>query len=146
MTSALYNFPFIKHANLIGIFDRRKTVGDCNRGTRLHQSLQRLLHQTFRFSIQCRSSLIQNQNGRILQNSTGDTNTLSLTTGKFAATVTNIRIISFRLLHNKIMGIGNLSSFYNLLHSCIFYAKSNIIEKCIIKKNGFLIHITDQTS
>ena len=37
-------------------------------------------------------------------------------------------------------------SFYNLLHSCIFYAKSNIIEKCIIKKNGFLIHITDQTS
>ena len=44
------------------------------------------------------------------------------------------------------MGIGNLSSLYDLFHSCIFYAKSNIIEKCIIKKNGFLIYIANQTA
>ena len=44
------------------------------------------------------------------------------------------------------MRIGNLRSFYHLLHRGIFHAESNVIEESIIKQNSFLIYVTNQST
>src|SRR3712207_1723191 len=146
MFAPFYNLSFIKYANLIGILDSRQAVSNGNSGARLHQTFQSLLYQTFRLRIQSRSSFVQNQNGGILQNGTGYADALSLTSGKLAATVADIRIIPFGLLHDKFMCIGYLGGFYHLFHCSILYTESYVVKKSIVEQNCFLIYITQQTS
>ena len=121
-------------------------MGYCNRRTSFHQTFQRFLYQTFGFRIQSRSSLIQNQNRRILQDSACDTDPLPLATRKLTSTITDVGVVAILFLHNKVMCIGDLRSLNHLLHSRIFYTESNIIKEGIIKQNSFLINITNQGS
>ena len=117
-----------------------------NRGAGFHQPLQSFLHQTFRLRIECGGGLIQNQYGRILENGAGNADALTLPTGKLAATVADIGIVTFLGVHNEIVGIGYLGSFHNLLHGGILYTESNVIEESVIKENGFLIDVSYQAA
>ena len=121
-------------------------MGNSNRRTCFHQTLQRFLYQTLWLSIQSGSSLVKNQNGRILQDGTGYADALALAPGELAAPVTDISMVTVFFLHDKIVCIGYFGGLNHLLHSRVLNAESNIIEECIIEQNSFLIDISYQAA
>ena len=84
--AAFHNLSVVEHTDLIGILDRTQTVGDGHGGTCLHQTLQSILYQTLAFGVESRGSFIEDEDRGILQDGTGDGDTLALTTREpFAA-------------------------------------------------------------
>ena len=117
--ATFYDTSLMQHTNLIGISDGRKPVGNGYGGTRLHQSFQRILHQSFALSIEGRGSLIEYQDGWVLQDGTGYADALPLTSGESAATVTDVGLELLFRCHDEVVGIGNLRCLGNLLVSSI---------------------------
>ena len=77
--AAFYNLSVVEHTDLIGILDRTQTVGDGYGGTRLHQTLQSILYQTLALRIEGGGGFIEDEDRGILQDGTGDGDTLALT-------------------------------------------------------------------
>lgn len=65
MRATLYDAPVVHDANQVGVCDSRKPVGYDQRGA-VFISLQGFLHETLAFSVESGSSLVENQNRRIL--------------------------------------------------------------------------------
>ena len=63
---------------LIDVPDGREAVGDDDRGSTVHQSLQSLQQSCFRFRVEGRGRLIQDEHGRILEKGAGNGQTLPL--------------------------------------------------------------------
>ena len=124
------------------MLDSRKTMGNGNCCSCRHQFLKCILNKTLRLCVECRGSLIKNKDRRILQNGTGDTNTLTLTTREPSATITDHGLIAILRLCNKLMGIGNPCCLLYLLVSCVLHAKCDIVSKCIVEKDCLLIYVS----
>jgi hypothetical protein len=79
MLAALHDFALIENVYLVSILDGREAVGNGDGCATLHKALQGFLHQSLRLGIKGRGSLIENKDGRILQNGTGYGYSLALT-------------------------------------------------------------------
>ena len=78
MGTALDNTSLMQHAYKVGIADSRQAMSYDQRGTILHQPLQRLLHKHFTLAVESRCSFVENQYRRIFQYRAGYRQTLSL--------------------------------------------------------------------
>lgn len=81
MGALFNNFALIHHIDAVGMADRGKAVGDRNGGAMLGDFFEGFGDRRFGFIVHSRSSLVQNQNGRIFQNGAGDRQALPLATG-----------------------------------------------------------------
>ena len=119
-------------------------MSDNQRGAVLHQVVESILYQTFRFGVECRCGFVENQYLRVLEDGTGNADALALTARQFAAPVAYIRVVSFFGGNDKIVGIGYLGCLYHSFHCGVIYAKRNVVVECIVEKDCFLIYITHQ--
>ena len=85
--AAFYDASVMDHTDLIGILDRTQTVGDGYGGTRLHQTLQSILYQTLALGVESRGGFVEDEDGRILQDGTGDADTLTLTARESSSSI-----------------------------------------------------------
>ena len=76
------NLSIIKDQNFISILDCGDSMCNDNRGLSSHNLIKGFLDSFFVFSIKSTSGFIQNQNRGVLENSSGNSNSLLLTTGK----------------------------------------------------------------
>ena len=120
-------------------------MGDHYGRTVLHQVLQRFLYQTFGFRIQGGCGLIQDQDRGILQDRTGDTDSLALSTRQFSTSVTYIGIVTFLTRYDKIVSVSDAGGFLHLFHRSSFHSKSDIVEEGIVKQDSLLIDISHQS-
>ena len=74
----LADAPFFQHHDLVGAADGGEPVRDHDHGAVRHQIGQRPLHQHFGFGIEVRGGLVQNQDGRVLEQRAGDGDALPL--------------------------------------------------------------------
>ena len=65
--ATLYDLALVHYAYLVGVLDGRQAVGDSHRCARLHKALQRVLHEAFALGVECRCSLVEDENWRVLQ-------------------------------------------------------------------------------
>ena len=72
----------IDHQHLVGVLDRRQSVRDDERRPAFEQMLQGLLDERFRFGIERRGGLIQDQDGRVLEERACDGEALLLAAGE----------------------------------------------------------------
>ena len=56
--------------------------------------------------------------------------------------VTDVGLISVLSGHDELVRIGHFCRFNYVFFRSIFNAEGDIIEKSIVKKNGFLVHVT----
>ena len=63
----LNNLPRLNDHNIVGIFDRRKTVRDHERGTTRQQAFQTLLHDCLGEGVDVGRGLVQDQDTRVRQ-------------------------------------------------------------------------------
>ena len=79
------NFAVFQNNDAIEAGDSRKTVSNNETGAIFHELFEGLLDERFGFGVESRSCFVQNENWGIFQNSTSDSNTLTLTARKFDA-------------------------------------------------------------
>src|SRR5512134_1668013 len=78
MGPGLNNSPFFQDDNLIRSKDGIQAVGNGDDGASLHEAAGGVLEQGFGFRIETGGRLVQDQNGSILQKSTGKSKSLCL--------------------------------------------------------------------
>ena len=71
-------------------------MGDGNGGPPLRQPGEGLLDLLFRLQVHVRGGLVEDEDGRIVQNGAGDTDALLLAAGEIAASLAHLRVIAVR--------------------------------------------------
>lgn len=71
MRALLHDAALLHHHHPVGMLNGGEPMG-ITKAVRLHQALQGLLHQAFRFGVQGGGGLVQNQNRRIFVQRTGN--------------------------------------------------------------------------
>ncbi len=67
MGAALHDLARFQHDDLVGIGHGAQAVGDGDHGAPLARAVQRILNFVFRFTVQRRCRLVQQQDGRVFQ-------------------------------------------------------------------------------
>src|SRR6266849_1668682 len=78
MRPGFHQSTAIEHRDQIGGADRRQAMGDHNRCAMAHQLAKSIAHQRLADGIEMRSRLVEDQHRRILQESAGDGDALTL--------------------------------------------------------------------
>lgn len=144
MVSFFLDFTVIEHNNVICIPDRRESVSDHERGSAFKQHFQCFLNFELCLGINTCCCFIQNKNPWIREQGTGEGQQLPLSHGQHVSSFFNLRIISTRQLHNKLVGIDRLRSLLHFFIGCVQSAKSNIVsnrsgeDKGILQDNAYL--------
>src|SRR4029077_7045019 len=100
----LFNNPTVfEHDDLIQIMNGREAMGRDQSCPAAHQFLDRFHDRRFGGRIEGRSRFVEQQNGRVFQKRSRDSNTLPLTDAKMSASFTNGAIVSLRHLSNKLI-------------------------------------------
>ena len=145
MASTLHDSTLMQDANLVCVLDGAQAMGDSHGGTCLHQLFEGVLYQSLTLGIECGCRFVEDEDRRILQDGTGDADTLALTSRKATTTITDIGVEAFFRLGDKLVGIGNLGSVGNLLVCGICLAKADVVLEGSIEKNSLLVDVTEIT-
>ena len=84
-----------KHDDDIGVADGGEPVRDDEAGAALHQFLERLLHEPFAFGVERAGRLVEDQDGRVLEQRAGDGDALALAAGDFDAPLADEGRVAF---------------------------------------------------
>ena len=115
MRPLLYDVAFFHHKNHIGIFDGGQPVRNDKAGTALHQRFHRLLYQNLCTCIHRTGSFIQNQNGRICQQRSGNRCAAFAPCEILEASSFNSVSYPSRQCTDKVIHMGSLCRLFNLL-------------------------------
>jgi hypothetical protein len=105
MGSLLDNATLGHHNNVVGGLDGTETVSNYNGGATLGSYIQSSLNNAFTLGVKSRGSFVEEQYLRVTDDSSGNSNTLLLTTTEQEATLTNIGLVSLWELSDKVMGV-----------------------------------------
>ena len=143
MASLLHDTPLMQYAYNIRIADRGQSVRYDDSRSIGHQFLNGILYQTFTFRVECRRGLIQNQNRRILQNGSCNTDSLPLASRQLASTVADVGLITLGHLHDEVVRIGYACCMLHLFGRGILFAESDVVEVGIVEEGCFLMDVAD---
>ena len=106
--------------------------------------LQRILHQSLAFGVECRRGLVENQYGRILQYGTGNAHPLPLPSREPAATIADVGVVALFRLHNEVVGVGNARRLLHLLQGGVVHTEGYVVAERVVEKDGLLVDIAYQ--
>src|SRR6266704_7122981 len=72
----------LEDEDIVGIADRAQAVSDRDHGASLHQALERLDDDPFGFGVERGSRLVEDEDGRVADDGTGDPDALPLAPGE----------------------------------------------------------------
>ena len=137
--SALLRYDAIlQHNNLVCTCHGTHPVSDDENGLVFDEAGQSLLNRRFVLNIQTCGGLVQQNDGRILQKSTGDGNALTLTAGKSAAILADIGVPLVRQLLGKFLAVCQLCRRKDLLVGGTFAPQTDVFEDCVVKQGHIL--------
>src|SRR6266576_3444582 len=94
----------IDDQHFVGVLDRGQSVRDDERRPAFEQMLQRLLDECFRFGVERRGGLVQDEDGRVLEERTGDGEALLLAAGEPEAPLTDLGLVAPRQPCDELAG------------------------------------------
>ena len=119
-------------------------MGDGDGGAAGHQAVQGVLHDAFGFGVQRGGGLVQDQDRRVLEDGAGDGQALALSAGELGPAVADVRVVALGLLHDEVMGVGDLRGGDDLLPGGSFHAEGDVVENGVVEQDRILVHIAHQ--
>jgi hypothetical protein len=104
----------------------------------LHEPVQGCLHYAFRLGIQGAGGFVEDEDGGIFQDGTGDGKTLTLAAGKGDAAFADKSVITPRLFHDEIMGVGGARGGNDFLVGRVGPANKDVVADGVIEQHDFL--------
>ena len=116
-------------------------MGNGHGGARLHEPFERILHQTFALGVECRCGLVEDEDGRVLEDGTRNAHTLALSARQTSAAVADVGVVTVLALHNKLVGVGNACRLLHLLLCGVVHAKGYVSDERVVEQDGLLVHV-----
>jgi len=140
MGTLLDDLAFIHNTDLVGVTDGRKTMGDDDSCTLvpLHQTVEGSLDHSFAFSVESTCRFVQQEDSRVLQDGSGDRNSLFLTPRQLTSSVADIGVVLVRELFNEVVGVGALGCGLNLFPCGSLFASADVLGDGSAEENRFL--------
>ncbi len=109
----------------------------------MHQGFQAFLNRCFNFRIKCRGGFIHDQDRCVLEQHTGDRNTLALTTGQLDAALSHMGIktgaaFGIRQLRDELFGTGLADRFPELFVSGVRIAIQQVFANRTVQQRRVL--------
>ena len=109
MGALLDDAAVLYHQDLVGVLDGGQPVGDGEDGLSFRQGGQGLLDQVLILRVREGGGLVQNHDGRVLQNRPGDGDALALAAGEGGAPLPDHRVIPIWQGHDEVMAAGSFT-------------------------------------
>src|SRR5690242_18591700 len=127
-----------QHDDLVGAPDGRKAVGDHNHGAVLHQIGKRLLYQHFTLGVEVAGGLVQNQDGRVLDQRPRDGDALALAAAELEAASADHGLIAVRQTRDEIVRQRGFGGGADGLGRHVRAAIRNVVGDRVVEDKGFL--------
>ena len=108
-------------------------MGDDEDGFVFDEAGERLLNGGFVFHIQAGGGFVQQNDGRVLQKSTGDGNALTFAAGKLAAVLADVGVPLVRQLLGKFLAVCQLCRRKDLLVGGPLASQTDVFQNCVVK-------------
>ena len=140
MRALLHNVALLHHQNVVGVLNGAKAVRHHDAGAVLHITLQGLLYVLLRFGVEGGGGFVQNKNGRIAQNGSGNANALPLPAAEFAAALAHVGLVAAGQALYKIVGESGFGGGFYLRLRGVGQAKNDVVFDGIVEQNAVLRH------
>src|ERR1017187_5430059 len=137
------DLSLFEYHNLVRPAYRGKPVRDDDYGAVLHQVGQRLLYQHFALRVQVAGGFVQDQDGRVLQQSARDGEALALAAGKLDAAIANHGLGALREALDKFVGEGGFGGGADGLFLYALASVGDVVGHGVIEQKGILRHQAD---
>ena len=107
MRTALEHAAVAQHYDLISLANRGQAVGDHHRRAPDHKPLERLLNQPLGLRIDRRGRFVQDQDGRVAQDGTGDGEALLLPARELDAALADHGVVPLGQPFDKRLRVGD---------------------------------------
>ena len=141
--ATLHNFALFQDKNLIDITQGTEAVRDHDHRAIHDQLVQRVHDLGLGLNVEGCSGLVEDQDGGVAQESTGNGNPLPLTTGEVLALLTYGGIVAFRQVYDGLVDIGFFGDFNDLLHAGSGLADGDVLANGTLKEDRVLQHHAD---
>ena len=129
----LLDLPLIHHHDLVCGQNRGKPMGDGDHGASRGQFFECHLDLFFRFGIERRGRLIEQEDGCVPQKCACDCESLLLAAGEQTALVADYSFVAARLRHDEVVRVGSLRRGVNFLRRRVRPAKLDVPENRVVK-------------
>ena len=127
-----------KHGDAVGAADGAEPVGDHEDGASLHEVGQRGLHQRLALGIECRGGLVENENGRVLEDGAGDGHALAFAAGETKAFLADDRVVALRHAQDEVMRQRVVRGLLDQIELHIRLAVGDVVAHRVVEEDGLL--------
>ena len=124
----------------VGVADGTQAVGDDQGGAAHGQIVEGPLDLGLRHGVQGGGGFVQDQDGGILQEDSGDGYTLLLSAGQQSTALTDIGVKLVGHRHDIVIDLRPLGSLHHLFHGSAGAAVADILENGVGKQKHILLH------
>ena len=141
MLSCRNQFAVVYDADLVGVHNRGQLMGDNNQSLVLHQLRNRRLHLLLIFGVSVGGGLVKHHNRGVLQDGTGQRNTLALTAGEHLARIPRHGVDTLGQLLQKLHTLGFPRRLQDLLIGSVQPSNADILQQRGVEQVLILRHI-----
>ena len=124
----------IDDKNSVGGLNRGEPVCDDNKRSSHNQLRHTLLYKSLVLRIRISRCLVHNHHRRILEHGSGDTDSLTFSTGEMTAGTADLCVISLFQTHDKVMTAGSFCGPNHFLIRCPRFSEADVLLYRQIKK------------
>ncbi len=139
----LHSPPLIHHDDRIGAGHKREAVGDDDNRAATRDPAEMLLDDGLAFRVERAGCLIENQDGRVVDQGPGDGQPLALTAREIGGALLEHRRIAMRQALNELMRAGNLRHLDHLLQRGGRLGHGNVLTHGAAEQEILLQHDAD---
>ena len=146
MPPAPHDAPRVHDENLVGARDGREPMRDSDKRLALHQPADGALHQRLVFGVGVGGRLVEDDDGRVLQDGARDGDALALTTRKPISRLTRRRSITLWKITDELVGSRGARRCLHLGVGRIGFTHTDVVgngtveQKCILSNVGDVLH------
>src|SRR3989344_2260599 len=140
------NSPLIESDDAVHLHDGGKPVRDDDDGLAAHEMRERVLDQDLRCGVEARCSLVEHEDGRILEDGAGDSDALTFPAGELDPSFADIRAVSERQRGDEFVAIRFRSRFDDLSIRGITTAIPDVLHERAVEEYRFLRHERDRVA
>ncbi len=138
MRAALHDPALVENDDPIRAFHRGQPVCNHQRRAALHQDAEFVLHAPLRLVVERRGGLIQDENGRILEQRACDGYPLPLSAGKILPAVRQGGIESLRLLRHELQDVGRARRGFHFRLRFVDGIEGDVVAYGVVEQNHIL--------
>src|SRR5436190_2380602 len=141
--AVLQETTFLEDQDSIEVAHRRKAMRNGDDGAAAHEAAQRLADQLFAVAIQRRGRLVEQEEGRVLEEGAGDGDALSLTSRETEAAVADDRVQPLRQLGDEVAAVRRLYGQRHFVVAGLGPSVANVLHQRAMEQRDVLRHDGD---